>query len=74
MDIASRIVEEPGMGRVEIFTLSTEQDFLFALLKDAFEVWWRDIVFGSLVQGAVFENPRAQRPAQGVVVRRLSDR
>ncbi|AWB08353.1 hypothetical protein A6A40_25285 (plasmid) [Azospirillum humicireducens] len=53
--VASRVVEEPGMGRVEIFTLPTDQDLLLALLKDAFEVWWRDIVFGSLVQGAVFE-------------------
>ncbi|AWK84956.1 DUF7676 family protein [Azospirillum thermophilum] len=53
--IASHVVEEPGMGRVEIFPLSTDQDLLFALLKDAFEVWWRDIVFGTLIQGAVFE-------------------
>ncbi len=55
MTSASRVVEEPGMGRVEIFPLPTDQELLFALLKDAFEVWWRDIVFGSLVQGAVFE-------------------
>ncbi|MBP2299274.1 DUF7676 family protein [Azospirillum picis] len=49
------VADEPGTGRVEIFPLPTGQEFLFALLKDAFEVWWRDIVFGSLVQGAVFE-------------------
>lgn len=53
--VASHVVEEPGMGRVEIFTLPTDQDLLLALLKDAFEVWWQEIVFGSLVQGAVFE-------------------
>ncbi|BAI71419.1 hypothetical protein AZL_007810 [Azospirillum sp. B510] len=53
--VASHVVEEPGMGRVEIFPLPTDQDLLLALLKDAFEVWWRDIVFGTLVQGAVFE-------------------
>ena len=51
----STVIDEPGMGRVEIFPLPTDQNLLFALLKDAFEVWWRDIVFGTLVQGAVFE-------------------
>lgn len=51
----STVIDEPGMGRVEIFPLPTDQALLFALLSDAFEVWWRDIVFGSLVQGAVFE-------------------
>lgn len=51
----SRIIEEPGVGRVEVFSLSTEETFLHGLLTDVFENWWRDIAFGTLVQGAVFE-------------------
>ncbi len=50
-----RTVEEPGVGRVEIFPLPTEEDFLLGLLTDVFENHWHEIVFGSLVQGAVFE-------------------
>lgn len=46
---------EPGVGRVEIFALPTEEAFLFDLLKDVFETWWDRFAFGTLIQGAVFE-------------------
>lgn len=52
---ASTITEEAGVGRVEIFALPTDQDTLFAVLKDVFENWWDQVAFGTLVQGAVFE-------------------
>jgi len=51
----SRIVQEPGMGRLEIFPLATGEATLRPLLTDLFNSHWREIVFGSLVQGAVFE-------------------
>lgn len=58
----SVIHEEFGTGRVESFPLPTEQDFLFALLKDIFENHWEKIVFGTMVQGAVFEIRVADAP------------
>jgi hypothetical protein len=51
----SYIVTEPGVGRLEVFRLDTSQEALLALLTDVFENHWRDVAFGPLVQGAVFE-------------------
>ena len=53
--MTSRIVEEAGGGKVEIFPLSVAPDFLFELCRFLFEEHWHEIVFGSCVQGAVFE-------------------
>ncbi|PWR19992.1 DUF7676 family protein [Zavarzinia compransoris] len=55
MNAVSRIVEETGSGRVEIFPLAVEPDFLFGLFRLLFENHWHEIVFGPCVQGAVFE-------------------
>ncbi|MDD3446950.1 MAG: hypothetical protein PHS60_16195, partial [Zavarzinia sp.] len=55
MAAVSRIVEEAGGGKVEIFPLSVAPDFLFELCRFLFEGHWQEIVFGSCVQGAVFE-------------------
>ncbi len=49
------IVDEPGNGRLEIFPLDTAPDNLLALLRDLFQDHWRDITFGTLIQGAVYE-------------------
>ncbi len=49
------IIEEFGVGRVEIFPLPTDLPFLHGLLTDLFENHWQEIVFGTLIQGAVFE-------------------
>ena len=46
---------EPGMGRLEIFALEPSEETLLALLEDLFANHWREIVFGTLIQGAVFE-------------------
>lgn len=58
----SIIREEFGTGRVEAFPLPTNQDFLYRLLADIFENHWKKIVFGSAVQGAVFEIRVADAP------------
>jgi hypothetical protein len=50
-----RIVEEPGMGRVEIFPLATDEPTLFDLIKRIFEAYWETILFGILIQGAAWE-------------------
>jgi len=49
------------MGLVEMFDLPTDQDTLLTLLTDIFENHWREVRFGTLIQGAVFEikAPRA---------------
>lgn len=49
------IAEEFGVGQVEYFPLPTDQEFLHRLLADLFENHWQEIVFGTLIQGAVFE-------------------
>ncbi|MGE4278462.1 MAG: hypothetical protein AB7G62_02665 [Magnetospirillum sp.] len=66
----SVIRDEWGTGKVEAFPLPTDQDFLFGLLSDIFENHWEKIVFGTLIQGAVFEirvadAPRRIRMADG---------
>jgi len=43
------------MGRLELFPLETGEATLRALLTDIFRNHWQEIVFGTLVQGAVFE-------------------
>lgn len=48
-------VREPGSGEVDIFPLPVDQDFLLPLLDDLFVNHWDKIVFGTLIQGAVFE-------------------
>ena len=48
-------VDEPGMGTLEVFPLDTSEEFLHGLLADVFRNHWREIVFGTLIQGAVFE-------------------
>jgi hypothetical protein len=52
---SARIVDEPGMGRLEIFQLAASEAVLRPLLTDLFRAHWQEIVFGTLVQGAVFE-------------------
>lgn len=58
----SILTDEYGTGWVEAFALPTEQDFLFRLLEDVFSNHWNRIVFGSLIQGAVFEIRVAEPP------------
>lgn len=54
--------DEPGVGRVEIFPLEVSQENLLRLLTDLFEKHWDKLIFGSLIQGAVFELRASQTP------------
>lgn len=58
----SIIREEPGLGRIESFPISTAPDFLFALLKEIFQDHWQEIVFGTHVLGSVFEIRASNAP------------
>ena len=42
-------------GQREIFPLPTDEAFLHDLLRELFEQWWPDIVFGPIVEGAAYE-------------------
>ncbi|MEM9774755.1 MAG: hypothetical protein AAF902_09260 [Chloroflexota bacterium] len=53
--ISPRTIDELGNGTLEIFDLSTDVDFLNRLLEDIFTNHWDKILFGILIQGAVFE-------------------
>ncbi|ESQ11639.1 MAG: hypothetical protein N838_20140 [Thiohalocapsa sp. PB-PSB1] len=61
----SRLVDEPGNGRLEIFDLPTDTETLRRLLTDIFENYWDRIHFGSAVQGGVFEI-RAPNPPREI--------
>lgn len=50
-----RVVEEEGMGLLEIFPLPTEEEDLLALFTEIFTQHWQHVRFGTLIQGAVFE-------------------
>ena len=58
----SIIVDEPGNGRLEIFALPTDAASLQRLLEDIFANWWDRILFGTMVQGAVFEIRAPNKP------------
>lgn len=47
---------------LEVFDLSTYADFLNRLLKAIFANHWDKIVFGTLIQGAVFEIKASNAP------------
>jgi len=46
---------EQGMGTVEVFPVATDEATLLAILTELFDQWWREIRFGPLIQGAVYE-------------------
>lgn len=50
-----RIVEEEGVGRLEVWDLDASQEALQRLLADLFGNHWRKITFGPLIQGAAWE-------------------
>jgi nitrile hydratase accessory protein len=59
--------DEPGVGRVEVFDVSTDTESLLVLLRDLFENWWQQIRFGPIIQGAVYEL-RAPGPPRSMKV------
>jgi hypothetical protein len=49
------VTYEPGLGQVQCWPLPTDEDTLWLLLKDVFQGYWKDIHFGTMVPGAVWE-------------------
>lgn len=56
------VSQELGDGTIEGWRLDTSQDTLLALLKELFEEHWPHIVFGTMIQGSVFEIKADQPP------------
>lgn len=61
------VIDEPGMGLLEIFPLPTDESTLLALLTEIFRDHWQTVRFGPLIQGAVFEILAPQAP-RGIVM------
>ena len=59
-----RTAHEPGMGTLEIFPLASDEKTLFGLLEELFAKHWHEIIFGSLIQGAVFELQPGEAPTR----------
>ena len=59
-----QIVREPGNGTLELFPLPTDEATLESLLRIIFERFWREIVFGILIQGSVFEMTADAAPSR----------
>jgi hypothetical protein len=53
---------DPDGTPVDIFPLPTDSASLEALLRDLFEVHWREITFGPIIQGAAWEMRADQAP------------
>ena len=62
MSSVGRVVDEPGNGLIEIFSLPTDEATLLRLLEEVF-AHWETVQFGPIVQGAAYEirAPRAPR-------------
>ncbi len=59
---ASQIVEEPGNGTLEVFSIEPEESILFDLIEDIFSNYWKQIHFGVLIQGAAWEIQATNAP------------
>jgi hypothetical protein len=59
------VVEEPGVGTVELFPLPTDETTLLAVITDVFDRWWQQVRFGPIIQGAAWEI-RAPGPAKRI--------
>lgn len=64
---AATLTYEYGTGWTEAFPLPVEANFLYALLEDVFANHWNSIVFGSRIQGAMFEI-RASEPPRRITL------
>lgn len=62
MRAASYRLDEPGNGDIEIFPIQVNESVLHGILESLFTRWWRNIRFGIIIQGAVFELRAAEQP------------
>lgn len=53
--VESQLVTSDSGSTCEIFPLPTDEAFLEELLTYTFETYWKDIVFGPMIQGGAFE-------------------
>jgi hypothetical protein len=60
-----KTIEELGNGTLEVWELEVSETFLNHLLTDLFENHWHEIVFGTLIQGSVFE-VKVNRPPEKI--------
>lgn len=60
-------IEVPGDGTFDLWSLPTDEAFLFDLLERVFTRWWSSIRFGVLVPGAAWE-VRAPGPPTGITL------
>jgi hypothetical protein len=64
MTTRGTIVDEPGNGTVEIFSLPTDETTLVDLVTAIFTDWWEHIHFGVIVQGAAWEVAAPNAPVK----------
>lgn len=59
---ASYRTDESGHADLEVFPIAVTEDVVLALLTDIFEKHWRQIRFGPVIEGAVYELRPPHRP------------
>jgi hypothetical protein len=64
MTTRGTIVDEPGNGTVEIFSLPTDEATLVDVVTAVFTDWWAHIHFGVLVPGAAWEVAAPNAPVR----------
>jgi hypothetical protein len=57
-----KIIDEKGMGRLEIFAVEPSEAVLLELLTEIFSDHWDKVQFGPLIQGAAWEIQAAGPP------------
>lgn len=58
------LVKSKYGSKTEVFALPIDEAFLYRLLKDIFESYWQDIVFGPNIEGAAFEIRCPNKPTE----------
>ncbi|BDV40546.1 hypothetical protein DSM21852_37990 [Methylocystis bryophila] len=66
-EVLPKRVSEPDGTPLDVFPLPTDPASLEELIRDLFENHWRDIVFGTLIEGAAWEM-RADGPPSKIGV------
>lgn len=55
MNSERTVIDERGLGRLECWPLPTDENTLWLLLMEVFNGYWREIRFGTMVPGGVWE-------------------
>jgi hypothetical protein len=62
--VTGRVIEEPGLGTLEVWDLEPRAEVLEPLLTELFRGHWPEITFGPLIQGAAWELTATGPPAR----------